>query len=164
MKKIDKFNKFSTNEGIMKPQRIVVQNVNKTIQHSLDFSIRHYGNNMQIETIYPEYNRDFLEYCISKSHKYWLEELSGYQREKTDKSLDFILDKVDGTLACGIKIYHRPLMKLYEWERWDGGYIELFVRTNKRGEPDYFIWGIIEMDHFRDILETFKGKLEYKYF
>ena len=134
----------------------------RDIEQTIHDSINHfdYGNHMQLNVIDPNHNREFIKYCISKSYEWWLQELTGFQREKTDKDLEFILDRVSDGLS-GIKIIHKPLFKIHDYEKWDDGYIQLFTRTSRKEEPNYFIWGIIRMRHFKDILEKFTGRLSY---
>ena len=64
-------------------------------------------------------------------------------------------------MSVGIKIVHHPLMPTRDWDTWEGGYIEGFVRTSVRDEPDYFIWTYIRMEHLQPILERYQEYFRY---
>lgn len=148
--------KYESNTNSFK---VTKDSIDEAIERSIDFSKRYYGNSIQFETIDDKYNKEFLEYCMNISYNCIKQEMKGFSRGETDKSYDYILDKSSDALKCGMKTIHNPISKIYEWEDWEDGYIQAFVRTS----GDYFIWCIIKMDKLRDILEKFSGKLKYWY-
>lgn len=90
------------------------------------------------------------------------QELTGMAREATDKSAEEIIELIenDNTTATGIKVHRYPTMSLHKYERWEGGYIEGFLRVSTLG-PDYFIWTFIRMDKLEGILRKFEDKMYY---
>ena len=64
-------------------------------------------------------------------------------------------------MSVGIKIVHHPIMPTRDWDTWESGYIEGFVRTSVNDEPDYFIWTYIRMEHLQSILEKYQEHFRY---
>lgn len=89
-------------------------------------------HNLQIEIKDRNLNRDFIIFLEDIAEVTLIDELKGYHREASDKSFDMLIDNVDLSkgLGCGIKIYNKPSMRLNKWEKWDGGYIEGFIRVD----------------------------------
>jgi hypothetical protein len=85
-----------------------------------------------------------------------------FRRQPSSKTFDEVILKVDAeSLAVGIKIYHKPTMRLSEWELWEDGFIEGFVRTSGRNEPDYFIWSYTRMKHLHYLLTKYQHDFIY---
>jgi len=99
-------------------------------------------------------NKEFMEYLISISDIVSLQELTGIQRQNTEKDKDFILSQIDSHSTAGIKVVHLPMYNFHEYDKWEGGYIEGFLRTMSR--VDYFIWTYTRMEHLEDLLTKFK--------
>lgn len=159
------------NFGQMKLFKVKHVPVDKVIQRSLDYSARHRGNHMQIETDNKEAIEPFLRRLNDLAEVTRIDALggrkaeSGWRRFKVDLSFEDVIGYCQTGVRCGIKTYHYPMGKFDDWEKWEGGYIEGFVRMD--GNEDYselFIWTYIRMEHLATILEEFKNDLEYHYF
>ena len=88
--------------------------------------------------------------------------VSGFRRQPSSKTFDEVILKVDNkSLSVGIKIYHKPTMRLREWEKWEDGYIEGFVRTTGKDAPDYFIWSYTRMKHLQYLLTKYQHDFIY---
>lgn len=138
-----------------------ITNVDETIQKCWEYSISNPYWSKQIG--YDGKNhRAFHLRLIELSHKHFLEQLLSMQRQPTSKTLDELLDILDRSdfIFSGIKIVHFPIMRLYEWDKWDDGYVEGYCRFSVSNGPDYFIWTYIEMKHLRTILEEHKDEME----
>jgi hypothetical protein len=122
---------------------------------------KHFG--LQVNSKDTKYDRELTEYLVSIADTVICQQLTGMSREKTDLSAKEIFEKItpENSLLSGIKIVHKPYCNIYDWEKWEDGYIEGFVRTCKLGEPDYFIWSYIRMEHLKSIIKKFKTKLTY---
>jgi hypothetical protein len=81
------------------------------------------------------------------------------QRQSTDKSQEFILSQIDSYSMAGIKVNHLPMYDFHEYDKWEGGYIEGFLRTMTN--VDYFIWTYTKMEHLEDIVTKFQHSLRY---
>lgn len=104
----------------------------------------------------PELNREFIEFLYPKAKFVFIDELGGFHRVRSEKTYEEVIERVDeNSNKAGIKVCHAPTMKLHEWEDWDTGYIEGFVRTSE----SYFIWLYIPMEHLEEIIETYKNCL-----
>ena len=99
-------------------------------------------------------NKEFMEYLISISDIVRLQELAGFKRQNTEKDKDFILSQIDSDSMAGIEVVHFPMHRFHEYGKWEGGYIEGFLRTFSR--VDYFIWTYARMEHLEDLLTEFK--------
>jgi hypothetical protein len=119
--------------------------------------------NLQINVIDNADDRSFTEYLISIADEHRCDELKSWHRETTDVSASEILEltTAESSLLSGIKLYYKSMMGLHSYQKWEGGYIEGFLRVSPKGKPDYFIWSFIRMDKLKDILTTFAGKLTY---
>lgn len=119
--------------------------------------------NAQIETINNKYNTEFLLYIDKFSEFTYIDVLhKTLARERTNLRLIDVINYSFYAIGCGIKTHHYPLTKLFEWEKWEEGYIEGFIRTNKPNNMDkeYFVWQYIPMTYLRDILVRFSEKIQ----
>ena len=143
-----------------------ITSVDEFIQITKDIQLNYKPNPMQAN-ISSDMNRPFIEYLISVSDMVKLQELSfgekraeDYSRRtKTDKSQEFILSQIDHSSIAGIKVNHFPMYDFHEYDKWEGGYIEGFLRTMT--PVDYFIWTYAKMDKLEGILNEFKHSLFY---
>jgi hypothetical protein len=122
---------------------------------------KHFG--LQVNSKDTKYDRELTEYLVSIADTVICQELTGMSRGQTNLKVEEIIEKItpQNSLLSGIKIVHIPYIKINEWEKWEDGFIEGFVRTCKKGEPDYFIWTYIRMEYLESIIKKFKNKLIY---
>tara|TARA_R110000772_G_scaffold2410_2_gene8419 strand:- start:40060 stop:40890 length:831 start_codon:yes stop_codon:yes gene_type:complete len=136
--------------------KINIDSVEKTIQYTMDHNNMNPYHPVQINIKDTSKNEEFLRFCEKYSEFTNLEEIKGYNRSSSDKDFEYIVSRSNGGV-CGIKVNHSPQWKINEWEKWDDGYIENFVRT----EEDYFIWQYIPMKYLNEILTRFQNNLSY---
>ena len=145
-------------------------NVEKAIQHSMDYESRHYGNNCFFNVIKNSDSKEFLKFCEQYSEFTYVDAIGGSKqpegsrRYRTPLSFDDVINKVtDNNLGAGMKTYHNPMHKFHEHHEWEGGYIEGFIRGFDYNEEygDIIIWQYIKMENLKTILEAFCDKLEY---
>ena len=136
----------------------VIQDIQKFIQHTMDTQAIDRWHPVQVE-VDSDKTREFMEYLISVSDVVNLQELTGMQRQSTDKSQEFILSQIDSYSMAGIKVNHLPMYDFHEYDKWEGGYIEGFLRTMTN--VDYFIWTYTKMEHLEDIVTKFQHSLRY---
>ena len=136
----------------------VIQDIQKFIQHTMDTQAIDRYHPVQVN-VDSDKTREFMEYLISVSDVVKLQELTGIQRQSTDKSQEFILSQIDSYSMAGIKVNHLPMYDFHEYDKWEGGYIEGFLRTMTN--VDYFIWTYTEMEHLEDIVTKFQHSLRY---
>lgn len=108
-----------------------------------------------------QYAREFADYFCSIAEKVVPQELSSWRREVTDKSAKDILELInkDSVTLAGIQVFRQPRMKIHEYQKWEGGYIEGFVRVDGNDGKEYFLWAYIKMDKLKEILDKFKTKI-----
>ena len=94
--------------------------------------------------------RDFMRYMVDQSEHYRVDILKGIARESVGMLLSDVLDYVDDESFAGIKVVYNPYLAIREWEMWDDGYIEGYLRTMT--SPDYFIWTYAKMSRLKAIL------------
>ena len=126
----------------------VIQDIQKFIQHTMDTQAIDRYHPVQVN-VDSDKTREFMEYLISISDVVNLQELTGMQRQSTDKSEEFILSQID----------YFPMYDFHEYDKWEGGYIEGFLRTMTN--VDYFIWTYTKMEHLEDIVTKFQHSLRY---
>src|SRR6056300_180565 len=126
-----------------------MSNIQKFIQHTMDTNALDRYRPLQLD-IDRDRNKEFMEYLISVSGIISLQELTGIQRHSTEKDKDFILSQIHSGSMAGIKVVHLPMNSFHEYDKWEGGYIEGFLRTMSR--VDYFIWTYARMEHLEDLL------------
>ena len=136
----------------------VIQDIQKFIQHTMDTQAIDRWHPVQVE-VDSDKTREFMENLISVSDVVNLQELTGMQRQSTDKSQEFILSQIDSYSMAGIKVNHLPMYDFHEYDKWEGGYIEGFLRTMTN--VDYFIWTYTKMEHLEDIVTKFQHSLRY---
>ena len=127
--------------------------IQKFIQHTKEINLLDRYHPLQLN-VDGDRNKEFMEYLISISDIVSLQELTGFQRQNTEKDKDFILSQIDSDSMAGIKVVHFPMHGFHEYDKWEGGYIKGFLRTMSR--VDYFIWTYARMEHLEDILIKFK--------
>lgn len=128
--------------------------IQKFIQRTMDINALDRYHPLQLD-VDGDRNKEFMEYLISISEIVNLQELTGFQRQDTEKDKDFILAQIDSDSMAGIKVVHFPINGFHEYHKWEGGFIEGFLRTFSR--VDYFIWTYARMEHLEDILIKFKN-------
>ena len=125
------------------------------------------GVQMNVDRDNPKYIIDFLKFCEPLHEHLYIDALGGrktkpsFTRERVDDRTfeDVIkqLNNKDVFCCSGLKIYHKSNFSIYDWESWEGGYIEIFLRTNAKTDPDYnelFIWMYIRIEHLETILKN----------
>ena len=136
----------------------VIQDIQKFIQHTMDTQTIDRYHPVQVN-VDSDKTREFMEYLISVSDVINLQELTGMQRQSTDKSQEFILSQIDSYSMAGIKVNHLPMYDFHEYDKWEGGYIEGCLRTMTN--VDYFIWTYTKMEHLENIVTKFQHSLRY---
>ena len=112
-----------------------------------------------------ELNGPFLEYLNSIAYKSWVDELGGesnHRRTTTDLEIKDIVHQAHTGIACGIKVVHKPRCTLWEWEKWEDGYLEGFCRMTadeEVKESEWMTWLYIEMSYLKEILTKFQDDL-----
>ena len=94
--------------------------------------------------------RDFMRYMVNHSEHYRVDILKGIARESAGMLVSDVLQYVDDESFAGIKVVYNPYLAINEWEIWDDGYIEGYLRTMT--SPDYFIWTYAKMSRLKAIL------------
>lgn len=141
-------------------------NIDVIIQKSLDFNAR-YRTGLQLNTVKPSYNAKILEKLHNISDFEFVDAIGGskapdgVRRYRANKTFDDVIQYAETGIVCGIKIVHSPLMKIHEWDNWEGGYIEGFIRMDGDIEhSEYFIWSYTRMSKLRELLEEFQHCLK----
>lgn len=124
----------------------------------IDQNTNLYGYTPQIETIDSKFNKEFTKYLVSISEYHIVDQLKGIKRESVNLKISEIEHLFNNGISCGIKVEPEPRMRVSEYEMWDDGYIEGFIRT--MGEIDFFVWSYIKMDKLKTIIEQYKDKLQ----
>ena len=102
------------------------------------------GNNQE--------TKEFVKFLVDNANILKIDILDctiSFARQSSDKTAEEVINMIDDSF-CGIKIVKEPLFKLNEYEKWEGGYIEGFLRVGS--DPDYFIWTYHKMDKLDLIL------------
>lgn len=117
----------------------------------------------QIEIQDKTKNEKFLKFCEKLSSFIFVDELGrkdNISRYRIDKKLDDVIYKSDTGIVCGLKIVKNPLSEINEWEKWENGYIEVFIRMDgDKDGVDWFVWQYIKMSKLNLILNEFKNDL-----
>lgn len=104
-------------------KRIKLDDIDKVIQHTLDYEIINNFNHIQIEIEDPKNNKVFLEYCKNLTNHIFIDALGGkkapdgVRRYSVNKSFDEVIKYSETGIACGIKVVHTPIVKFHEWEK-----------------------------------------------
>lgn len=140
-----------------------IKNIDAYINYSKLLNKNDKYANIQVNIENRKDDREFTEFLVSIADIVKPQELISIARQETTLSVDDILSKTNEktSLLAGIKIVHYTWVKLHDYENWEDGYIEGFLRISEKNEPDYFIWTYIRMEHLKDILTTFQNKLVY---
>jgi hypothetical protein len=125
---------------------------------------------MQIITIDETSNIQFMEYLNSISEFTYIDAIGGksspqsFRRYNINNEVSFkeVIHMAPTGIKCGIKIVKYPLSKLTNWDKWEGGYIEGFIRMDSDDNRwnEIFIWEYIKMDKLKGILTKFQSELE----
>jgi len=94
--------------------------------------------------------RDFMRYMVNHSEHYRVDILKGIARESVGMLVSDVLQYVDDESFAVIKVVYNPYLAINEWEMWEGGYIEGYLRTMT--SPDYFIWTYAKVSRLLAIL------------
>lgn len=139
-----------------------VEDVNEVIKYSKQKDTVSMYNPLQIN-ITDDLSYEFTKYLIGIADTYHVDILKSVARERYDIPIDEALDLLQQSdfKMASIKIVHQPFMQIHEYEKWEDGYIEGFVRYSVENLYDLFIWSYIEMKYLKDILEKFKDNLIY---
>lgn len=140
-----------------------IEDINDVIEYSKQRNSDHVYYPLQIN-ITDDLSYELTKYLVDIADIYWVDILRFVARERHDIPIEDALDllKHSGFKMAGIKIIHYPIMTMREYEKWEDGYIEGFVRYSaKSTNKDLFIWTYIRMKHLRNILEKFKDNLIY---
>lgn len=135
-----------------------IQDIQKFIQYTMDTQALDRWHTVQVN-VDSDKTKEFIEYLISVSDIVNVQELTGIQRQSTDKSQEFILSQIDSSSMASIKVNHFAMYDFHEYDKWEGGYIEGFLRT--LGNVDYFIYTYTKMEHLENILTKFQHSLRY---
>lgn len=137
-----------------------------TIQYTMDFEVKH-NNLVQMNINDSTMNEEFLRYMEGLSEITRVDELGGggldqssFQRRLSDKTFEDVIIYAKDGMSCGIKVSHDPYMKINDYQKWEGGYIECFIRMCE--DVDYFIWQYVRMEHLSDILTNYGKYLTYR--
>jgi len=96
-----------------------------------------------------EQMKSYMKFLVDNADLCWTDILDcsvSFARQRSDKTPEEVIDMIDRSF-CGIKIVREPLFKMREYEKWEGGYINGFLRAR-----DYFIWTYHKMDKLDLIL------------
>jgi hypothetical protein len=143
----------------------IVTDIEEVINYSLSYQAMNPHHQLQIEVINKEDNSEFLTFCHSIAEIEFVDELSGFQRKRSNTlKFEDVIGKAPTGIKCGMKVNHFPQYKIDNWEKWEDGYIQVYIRmdSNVKGN-EWFIWQYIRMKHLPEILNQFQDKLEYFY-
>lgn len=118
--------------------------------------------NYQIEINDNKINASFLKFLSNISDFIFIDKLeSGDIRRKSENlSLDDVIHKAETGIACGIKVVKNPISNLYEWEKWEDGYIEGFCRMDSDNkDKEWFVFIYIKMENLKKILKSYEDHL-----
>jgi hypothetical protein len=124
----------------------------------------------QINVVDKNLFKEFTKFCNNLAKKQIIDELGGVpegeskrefiRRYSVNIPFEVAVENAETGIACGIKIVPNPTIKMNDYENWDGGYIESFIRMDgNESYTDWFIWQYIEMKHLETILSKFKDDL-----
>lgn len=109
--------------------------------------------------------KELTKYLCDKAEIVVPQQLTTVLREKTDKSAEEIIELIEegNTTATGIKIFNKPPTSIHEYQKWDDGYIEGFLRVSHLNSDysniDYFVWTYLRKNRLTNILHKFNKKL-----
>lgn len=148
--------------------KIIVNNISKDIQYSIDAEYKVYPQNVLFNLIDPNDSVDLAIEC-KKLSKFDIHIdglggiVSSFRRESIDISFEEAIEVLKNAsfVHTGIKTYHKPFMKLHDYQ--EDSYFEYCTRFNWNEEKydDVFIWIRCEMKYLETILTKFKNKLCY---
>ncbi len=156
-----------------------IKNIEEFIKNSkrmFDFgdNYRYSGIQLNVEDNNTENIIDFLKFCQPLAVYFFIDALGGPKtssdmRRETidDRSFDDVIEQInhkDSFAFSGMKIFHKSSFSISPWEKWENGYIEIFLRTNAKTDTDYnelFIWMYIRIEHLEVILDNAKEYIRY---
>ena len=100
-----------------------------------------------------EQKKEFQTYLCDIAETSWVDQLESIARQKTEIPVEDIIDMIEDDTFMGIKVVYKPVTTVCEWDRWEDGYIEGFLRTMT--SPDYFIWTYHKMGKLKSLLSDF---------
>ena len=153
---------------ILMMKKVIVNNIPKDIQYSLDAEYKIHPQNVQFDIIDPKDSVELAILCKELStFDIQIDGLGGKLSSMRRQSIDISFDDAikvlkDATsVHTSIKTYHKPFMKIRDYEK--DSYFEYCTRF-KWNEDDYedvFIWIRVEIQHLEEVLTKFKNKLIY---
>lgn len=97
--------------------------------------------------------KDFMRFLIDNSESAHVDILDcsiSWARQTIDMPFEEVLDMIKNSSMASIQINREPMFKMRDYEKWEGGFIEGFLRTMTT--PDYFIWTYHKMSELNNIL------------
>lgn len=142
----------------------IVTNPKELFDYSIAYQAMNPHHPIQVETIDPSINEEFMDYCHNLCEIEKVEELSGWARKPSSLKFEDVISKAPTAIKCGMKINHFPQWKIDDWEKWENGYIQVYIRMDSdvKGN-EWFVWQYIRMNHLDTILNQFVDRLEYFY-
>lgn len=150
-------------------EKMQVKNSQKVINSiRTNSEIDHYVS--QINVINRSIFKEFMKFCNKLAEKQIIDELGGIPEGETKREFirrypinipfETVIENAETGTVCGIKIVPNPTIKMNDYENWDGGYIEAFIRMNGNEDyVDWFVWQYIKIKHLKTILNKFKDNL-----
>ena len=152
--------------------KVIVNNISKDIQYSIDAEYKVYPQNVQFNLIDPNDSTDLAIECKNLSKfDICIDGLGGivssFRKESIDISFEEAIEVLKNAsfVHTSIKTYHKPFMKTNDYQ--EDSYFEFFTRFDWKLNDDYsevFIWIRVEMKHLEEVLTKFKNKLYYYVF
>lgn len=151
--------------------KVIVNNIPKDIQYSLDAEHKIHPQNVQFDIINPKDSIELAILCKELSiFNIQIDgggNLSSMRRQSIDISFNEAIEALKQATSThtSIKTYHKPFMKTHDYEK--DSYFEYCTRFNWKLNDDYedvFIWIRVEIKHLEEVLTKFKNKLEYYVF
>lgn len=102
--------------------------------------------------------KDFMRFLIDNSESTHVDILDcsvSWARQTIDMPFEEVLDMIKNSSMASIQINREPMFKTRDYEKWEGGFIEGFLRTMTT--PDYFIWTYHKMDKLDEILKQMEN-------
>lgn len=105
--------------------------------------------------------KEFLSYCKGIADEVLIDELSSFQRVKSDKSFEWILDNMTNDAYVGLKFEHTPIGQTKnekgEWVSISP-FLEAFMRDSNSIGKDYFISMKIDVKYLDELIDKFDLK------
>lgn len=136
-----------------------IKDVPEFIEMTKEYQIQNPYRQVQSDISNNSHAKEFIKYLCDISDVIFCDELYSFKRNRTEKTYQEIIEmiKPENVSKTGIKINHYPMFKIFDHEKWEGGYIEGFIRIY--GHTDYFIRTYSKMNNLEKLLKKFKNKL-----